>query len=206
MNVSPDHLWLSQALMVSLALGLAVSLFVGLLLLWRPATLFGLNARLSRWIDTRSALQALEQPLSLERFFYRHHQVVGGLITLAAAFVLWRWAFAYSRTGYLAALGRYWTVNRLDWIIAGLEWALVLLHAAILLFGLIVVFRPSLLKRVEGVANRWHRPDAEVLDAVVFDLEGLVRASPRLTGFIVSLGASWSLIVLLPVLVQLLKR
>ena len=122
--------------------------------------------------------------------------------------VLWRWAFDYDRRAFLAALGRWWIANRMDWIVAALEWSLVVLHALILLLGLVVLVRPSLLKNVEGVANRWRRsgPPAEALNAVIFDVDGRVQANPQLFGFVLSLGATWSLSALLPIAVRLLER
>src|SRR5689334_8160674 len=144
--LSADYVWLWHGLLFALALGLVLSFVVGLLLLLRPATLFTLNAWLSRWIDTRDRLKVLEQPHSVERLAYRHHRLVGGAIVLGAAMVLWRWAFAYDRGTFMAALGRYWTASGLDWIVDGLACSLVLLHIAILAFGVLVFIRPSLLK------------------------------------------------------------
>src|SRR5690349_8104302 len=139
--VPSDVLWLAQALVTALAVGLCIALWAGLLLVVRPPILFAFNSRLSRWIDTRAQFQALDQPLALERWFYRHHRMVGGAITLGAVLVLWRWGTAYRREEMLAALGPYWVANHLDWLVAGLEWSLIVLTAGVLAVGVVVLAR-----------------------------------------------------------------
>lgn len=204
---SPDSLYWVQGLVVSLMVGLVLALFVGVLLLVRPQALFALNAVLSRWIDTDAVLSKLDQPHHIERFLYRHHRILGGMIVAGASFVLWRWAFAYERSEFLAALGRPFAANGLDWIPAALETALVALHGGILMVGLLVIFRPSLLKGFERTANRWQRgPAMTRLDTVIVGMDGTVEDHPRVTGLLLVLAACWCLLALAPVVVDLLRR
>src|SRR5690242_16410919 len=107
-SLSTASLPWTEALLTALMVGLILALVVGVLLLAMPQALFALNARLSRWVDTRNALGMLDQPLSLERFFYRHHRILGVLIVMGSGYVLWRWAFDYDRADLLALLGRRW--------------------------------------------------------------------------------------------------
>lgn len=204
---SPDFLWLTEALLAALLTGLAMALVVGVLLLVAPRLLLAANQRLSRWIDTRSAFSALEQPLMLERFFYRHHRPLGTLVSIGAAYVLWQWAFAYDRAAFIQTLGRPWSASGLDFLIAGLEWFLVGVHVVILGVGLVILLRPSLLKNVERAANQWHAGlPAEKLDAVIGTVDRGISLYPRLSGLVVLVAAGWSLAMLLPVLLQLLSR
>src|SRR5690349_6944315 len=153
--ISHDSLYWVQGLLVALMVGLLLALFVGGLLLARPQALFVLNARLSRWVDTRTTLGKLDQPHHIERFLYRHHRILGIMIVAGAGFVLWRWAFYYERSELLAAIGTRWQARGLDWIPAALETALVALHGLILMVGVLVMIRPSLLKGLERTANHW---------------------------------------------------
>jgi hypothetical protein len=207
MTFAPDSLHWVQGLLVALMLGLLLALFVGGLLLARPRALFTLNASLSRWIDTGSALGKLDQPHHIERFLYRHHRVLGIMIVAGAGFVLWRWAFAYERSGFLAALGTRFMARGLDWVPAALETALVALHGGILMVGVMVIFRPSLLKRFEQTANHWQQgPATTRLDTVIVGMDEAAEEHPRVTGLLLVLAACWCLLALAPVVADLLAR
>lgn len=205
-SLSPAALPLIQGLAVALVLGLLLALGIGVLLLARPGTAFAINARLSRWIDTTTAFSALDRPRSLERFFYRHHRLLGALIVGGASYVLWRWAFVYERADMIAVVGQRWVSAGLDWLPAALELALVVLHVAILVVGALVMFRPSLLKGVERTANRWQEPSGHRLDAVVGNLDGAFQGYPRVSGLILTISATWCLLALAPALAELLRR
>ncbi|MGQ0586746.1 MAG: hypothetical protein ACT4PK_06050 [Gammaproteobacteria bacterium] len=207
MSLSPEALPWIQGLLLVLAVGLVLAAVVGALLLARPNALFWLNARLSRWVDTRSTFGALDQPRHLERFLYRHHRPLGLLIVTGAGYVLWSWAFAYDRSDVVAILGHRWVSAGLDWIPAALEVAVVGLHGAILAVGLLVIFRPSLLKGLERRANRWQEgPGTESLDSVVGSLDGAFEGSPRLSGLLLVVSALWCLLALAPFLADILSR
>jgi hypothetical protein len=203
----PEALPWLQGLAVTLVLGLLLALVVGVLLLARPQALFWLNQRLSRWVDTRPTFHALDQPRHLERFFYRHHRVLGILVVLGAGYVLLRWAFAYDRSDVAGLLSPRWATHGIDWVPLALEAMLVGLHVAILAIGVMIVFRPSLLKGVEKAANRWQEgPETAPLDTVVGSLDGTFEGHPRVSGLLLVLSATWCLLALAPVLADLLRR
>ena len=205
--VSPAGMPWAEALLVALALGLALALLVGVLLLARPGVLFALNARLSRWVDTRAMFGALDRPRNLERFFYRYHRTLGVLIVLGSGYVLWRWVFDYERSEFMALLGRRWLADGLDWIPTALEVTLVALHGAILAVGLLILFRPSVLKGLERTANRWQDgPATAPLDSVIGNLDGAFEGHPRLSGLLLAIAACWCLLALAPALVEVLSR
>lgn len=206
-SLSPEVLPWVQGLALVLLLGLLLALLVGVLLLARPQALFALNQRLSRWVDTRQTFNLLDQPRHLERFFYRHHRVLGALIVLGAGYVLLRWAFAYDRSDLAALLSPRWAARGMDWIPLALEAVLVGLHVAILAIGVLIVFRPSLLKGVEKAANRWQDgPETTPLDSVVGTLDGTFEGHPRVSGLILVISALWCLLALAPALTDLLRR
>ncbi|MGH8030601.1 MAG: hypothetical protein ACREO3_11785 [Arenimonas sp.] len=196
-----------QGLLVALALGLALALLVGVLLLANPPVLFALNARLSRWVDTRATFGILDQPRHLERFFYRHHRVLGAMIVTGAGYVLWRWVFAYDRSDVLAMLGRRWIANGMDWLPPALEAVVVALHGVIFAVGWLVIFRPSLLRGFERTANYWQQgPATTPFDAVVGNLDGAFEGHPRVSGLLLVVSAFWCLLALAPVMADVLAR
>ena len=206
-TLSPLSLPLAQGLLVVLIVGLGLALVVGALLLTKPRLLFALNARLSRWVDTRGAFGVLDEPHHLERFFYRHHRALGLVIVAGASYVLWRWAFIYDRSEVLAALGYPFRPAGLDWLPAALETALVGLHGAILMVGVLVFFRPSLLKGFERTANHWQPgPATTPLDAVVGNLDGAFEGHPRVSGLLLVISSFWCLLALAPFIADVLGR
>jgi hypothetical protein len=199
--------WLAQPVLLVLLLGLVGSAVVGLLLLVVPQRAFALNAALSRWISTAEHFARWEKPYSWERFFYRHHRVLGGLITLGAAYVLLRWAFDFNRNGFLHVIDRHWVTNNLDWLISAAEWIVVAIHVFVLGIGLVVLFRPSELKTLERSANRWLAPGhGHKLDTVYESVDRGVAVYPRVAGLVVLLASFWCIARLLPVLELVLGR
>ncbi len=203
--IPPDLEWLAEGLLLSLALGLLLAAMVGLLMLMQPGRLFAINERWSRWVDTSGQFEALDRPYSLERIFYRYHAVAGSLITLGSSFVLWQWTFAYQRNGVFSMLGARWARPELNWAVTAGEWIVVGLHILILVIGLIILLRPSLLKSLESGGNRWHRPEvARALDRVYSPVERAFELHPRLAGLTLLLASTWCLSGLLPVLTRLI--
>ncbi|WP_376690395.1 hypothetical protein [Wenzhouxiangella sp. EGI_FJ10409] len=115
------------------------------------------------------ALQLLDRQWRIERLVYRHHRIFGLLVLLASAFCLWQIGRSelagYLHTGSAAS---------------AMVWLVLIAQACNLLIGLTLLLRPSLLKPIEAVGNRWHRlessagrPKALRATAVLLALVGL---------------------------------
>ncbi len=200
-----DYLWLAQALLTFLVLGLLFSLAVGVLLLANPPAAFALGERLNRWVDTSEFFRKLETPRSSERFFYRHHRIIGTLVTAGAAMVLWRWVLAVPRATVKAVFAGRHLGPSLDWMVPALDWILVALHAGVLVIGIVIFFRPSLLKGLEGPSNRWHKVPAAPFDAVITTVDSGFALYPRLSGLFLVLAAASCLVFLVPLLLGRLE-
>lgn len=203
--IAPNYAWLAEALFTALILGLVFSLGVGVLLLTSPRILFRLNQRMSLWIDTTEQFRKLEEPHQSERMFYRHHKVVGALVTLGATLVLWRWVVAVPKASVAVfALGR--SSPHVNWLTPAIDTLIIALNSGVLLIGLVIALRPSALKNVEKTVNQWHRvPQALPLDAVVTTLDKGFVLYPRLGGLLLISTAGACLVLLLPVLLDHLR-
>jgi hypothetical protein len=93
----------------------------------------------------RHVLKLLDRPIAIERFFYRHHQMVGTVIALGGFFVLCRIA------------QDFWSGEPLN-ALTSMDGVFMVLFAVVIFLGLLVRNRPSLLKPVEQFANRWVEP------------------------------------------------
>ena len=166
-------------------------LIVGTILLLVPSILQPLVPFMNRWIETDSLFNRLDEPVRLERLFYRHHRIMGLLIVAGAAYCLyslWLWVdlltlFSGSHSG------------------SELGWSNILVDAAImvltlgnilsLIVGVIVILRPSLLKGLESRANTWIESDQffQSLDTRIDMTEHWLNRHPRLIGLLVIIGS-----------------
>jgi hypothetical protein len=205
--VRPDLVWLAEGLLTFLVFGLAVAGALGLLLVLRPSWGLTMNALASRWVDTQQRMDAMERPVVWERFFYRHHRVLGAAVALGASYVLWQRAFNFDQSELIAAVNPRLVHSGFDALLVAADVLGVILHVLALAVGLVILLRPSLLKSVERTANQWHRgPSTRALDAVVGDVDHGVAVYPRLWGALILVLSAWCLAGLVPLLQQTLAR
>lgn len=179
-----------------LLLGLGAGLLLGVLALAAPAKAVALTGALNRRYSLRRTTRPIERPIATERFIYRHHRVFGGLIGVLALLILLYMAFRFDAALVTAALSSGAERVVVGILVETLElllWAGCLFAGAV---GVIVILRPSLLKRFEARANHWlsTRRAMRGLDEEVLDTEGLFAAHPRLMGAMMSLGSLFGLI------------
>ncbi len=115
------------------------------------------------------ALRLLDRQWQIERLVYRRHRLFGLLVATTSVFCLWQ----LGRSGLSAILASHYPASIL-------AWALLLGQAFNLLVGLVILVRPSLLKPLEALSNRWHpieartgRPGAARITAALLALVGL---------------------------------
>ena len=136
-----------SALSIFLVTGSVVGLIVGAILILRPHWLVRASPIANRWISTGQLDKMLNIPINADSWFYRYRRA-SGLVTLAGAmYVLYFFSVQIDKTsagsGYIGML--------FDSMVL-----IALLGAALALcVSLIVLFRPSLLRKFESAANEW---------------------------------------------------
>ncbi len=128
---------------------------IGLWLMLAPLGFASFSGVVNRWVSTRQATHWLEAPRPIERFFYRRHRVFGALLIVGAAFALYSLGFHYDAARMLAAFALPWAGPGAEVFTTALTGFLLFGNAMVLLIGVVVLLRPSLLKGVETVSNRW---------------------------------------------------
>lgn len=137
--MTPSSILMLTTLVVVLVLALA--LLAGSLVLLVTAGHSGEPGR--GGLD--QALHELDRQWRIERWIYRHHRLFGLLVVLTALACIWqllKLELAVSPTA-----GGAWDV---------FAWLLLVGQAFNLAVGLVVLTRPSLLKPLETLTNRWH--------------------------------------------------
>ena len=169
-----------------------LAMLVGLLLLIAPRGFARVSRLANRWVSTAPATRLLEKPRPIERFFYRGHKVFGILLTSGAVFALHYLVSHGAATGMLAALGAPGPAG--DIMAVALTGFLLAGNIVVLLVGIVVVVRPSLLKGVEAASNRWisTRETFNTLDSRSDLPDRAVARKPRLAGLALTVAGFYT--------------
>ena len=164
-----------------------VSLIIGLLLLVRPSIIIRLNSRVGKRFSLRRLTKVIEVPNKVDHLFYRHHRILGIIVTLTAGYVLYYFIAIYDAAMIADYLRSSSNAIVYDMLITAIRFFMLISSAVILLFGVAIFIRPSQLKIVETWANRWisTRHAARPLSEEHNQLNQLIYSYPRLTGLII---------------------
>ncbi|GAB4303424.1 MAG: hypothetical protein Kow0096_25500 [Thiohalomonadaceae bacterium] len=175
--------WSATALVI-------LALLTGIGLLVAPERLRALARTLDRWYSLRPALGPLDKPHYTERRLYHHHRLVGALFVLGAGYTLLRLPGVDPQAA-LGLMPESWGDALRGLLAANTYWLLLVVNLAALLLGLVVYFRPSLLKRLETRSNQWlsTRQAMKPLDVYHSEWNTRLWSRPRLAGLFVTAGS-----------------
>ena len=189
---------LGQTLFLTLVAGAALGLVIGIVLLVDSERVLRWNAYMNRWISTGNALSVLDRPRDIKRLIYRWHRVVGLLVIAGALYSVNVLAFGFGTEPLVRSFRDLASPTTLRLTVDTLKIFLIAGNNAAILAGIILCFRPSLLKEVEGWADRQYgaRLANPNLDAPRYPPDEFVRAHPRLAGTLATLGSLFVLVSL----------
>jgi len=189
---------LGQTLFFTLLAGAALGLVIGIVLLVDSERALRWNAHMNRWISTGNALSVLDRPRDIKRLIYRWHRVVGLLVIAGALYSVNVLAFGFGTEPLVRSFRDLASPTTLRLTVDSLKIFLIAGNNAAILAGIILCFRPSLLKEVEGWADRQYgaRLANPNLDAPRYPPDEFVRAHPRLAGALATLGSLFVLVSL----------
>jgi hypothetical protein len=182
-------LW--PALYVFILLGAALGLVIGVMLLVDSARVMQWNERLNRWISTEGAARVLDQSRDVKRFVYRQHRVVGLLVIAGALFALDVLTFGLHTTPLLRLLRNVGNPTALAVTVDAVRAFLISGNIVAVIAGVVLCFRPSLLKGVEAWADRQYSTPLpnRALDEPNYRPDAFVRDHPKLVGVLVTAGS-----------------
>ena len=168
-----------------------ITLCVGVCILVSPALVARAGRAVNRWIPTDALFRRLDSSTLTERGFYRHHRLSGILLMLGAGFVIYQFALGIN---YSALFGKAMFMGShaaAAWLVRALGFITMVFSALAFGLGVVVFFRPSLLKHLEQRANTWFAADDSLkrLDEQVAAPDRLFGRNPRLVGLLVVLGS-----------------
>ena len=187
MGVSAEmQLWFLNSIFV-----LGSLLFViGLWIMVKPQSFLKAGHSLSKWVTTDEYFACLDKPRYQERVIYRHHRAAGGIICAGALFTSYMLAFRLEPAMMAASLppvgDAYWS----EWFYGTAYYLLLAANAFAVAVGAVIFLRPSKLKGIEKVLNRWIVSDDRLKkldESHEISLE-VLPGNPRLFGLAVTLG------------------
>jgi len=168
-------------------LGAAISL----LLIVNPRLMERINRIVNRWISTRHVNQFLDQTISIEHWFYRHHRVFGAIVMLGAAYVFIFFGLQFDKAYALQHLGWKIPTSLIDGLLDALVLSSLTGSVVAFLVGLFLWMRPSLLRGIEAEANQWitARRAIKILDIPRDQVESFVARHAQRVGWLLLLGS-----------------
>lgn len=189
---------LAPVLYVLLLGGAILGLAIGITLLVDSERVMRWNAALNRWYSTRQAFQKLEEPIDVKRVIYRWHRVAGVLVFAGAIFTLDVLVFTYHSGALVRAFRGVGNPVILGILFETMRIVLIIGNVAAVVAGAILCFRPSLLKGVETVGDRYYsgREAVKPLEVMHYQPDEFVRGRPKLVGTVLIIGSAYVMIVL----------
>ena len=179
--------------------GTFIALAFGLGLIFAPNLTLKFNEKINTRISLREKTKAIETPIKSEPFFYKHAKVSGIILITGSLFVLYTLA-TFNASGLIPHLPKSISPPAWDWIIQSGQIFFFITCSFILLFGLIVLIRPSLVKNFEQAANHWisTRQHLSKMSDDINTANKLVNTYPRAFGSFITVFALIVLFLLLP--------
>ena len=163
-----------------------------LMLLFSPHLARSLSNILNRQINVDNHLEYMDKNIEITEFFYSYHVATGILIVAGSAFSLFFFFFSLDVTKFADILfGSQANAFPGGLIIRLVTWIGKIGCLAGLVFGILLLFAPDFMKRIEDKLNSWleTKPLIEKLDKSRHDLEPFFFRYPiaiGLTGAVVS--------------------
>ena len=157
---------------------------IGLALVVIPDRMMEWGKSANRWISTTAFFDALDKPRNHERFYYKQHRLIGGIIFLLSAMSIYMLALNTGVGVTAAGLEKLTTIEFDKWLLQTGYYILLVLCFLTLIAGIVIFIRPSLLKSLEEWGNRWvdTQKPLQHFDDVHDIPESIFPGKPRLFG------------------------
>lgn len=180
-----------KAVLIFIFIGSLFSLIFGFGLFMGQGWAARLNVSMRRWVSTREMLRPLEVPRDINPHILRWHRGAGFFLILAGAYVLYTVALRFD-PGAIALL---YQKRFPDWLVEivaeTLRWFIAIGSAAGLVIGIVLVFRPDLVRGIEAWAARSYseRRATKSLDEMKFGPDQLILSAPRVSGALIIIAS-----------------
>jgi len=164
---------------------------IGIIMAIKPDLVRNMSHRISFWVETDSIIQNINRQQDTDHFLYRHHRIIGAFIIIGAVYTLYSLVVGAGGTSLAVLLPASWSLLARQWLTDSLVYFFDVINILALFLGIIVFARPSALKDIEVLANRWLVSDSVLaaLDKQV-DTDESQKAMPfRILGILIMVGS-----------------
>ena len=179
--------------------GTFIALIFGLGLIFAPTTTLKFNEKINTRISLREKTKSIETPIKSEPFFYKHSKVSGAILVFGSLFVLYTLT-TFNAYTLVPHLPKSISPATWDWLIQAGQIFFFISCTFILLFGIVIFIRPSLVKNFEQTANHWisTRQRFSKMSSDINTVNTIVNIYPRIFGSFITLFSLIILFFLLP--------
>ncbi|MEK6243590.1 MAG: hypothetical protein AABM33_03730 [Pseudomonadota bacterium] len=188
-----------ETTLIVVLFGSVLALAFGALLIMDSARALRINARMGRWVSTRTWGRPLDISRNIDWKIYGHHRLVGIAVVLWTAYVLYVLTTRYRLEPVLFALqGLVGSRIVLEWVVESAYIVLLAGNVLILIGAMILIVRPAAIKALESWANRNYsgREAMKPFETVHDSPDQFVYRQPSLTGWLMVLASFYVLLTL----------
>lgn len=198
MNVMLSEI-LFDASYLFIVIGTFVALILGLALIFTPNIALKFNNKVNTHFSMRKATKKIETAIKSEPLFYKHSKLSGAILTVGSLFVLYTLA-TFNAYTLIPHLPKSLPPSVWEWVIESIQIFFYLTCSFILVFGILVFTRPSLIKGLEKAANHWisTRQRFSKMTQDINFTNRLVNTYPRIFGAGITLFSIIILFLFLP--------
>jgi hypothetical protein len=178
---------------------------ISLMLLFSPHLARSFSNILNRQVNVDKHLEYLDKNIEITEFFYSYHVAMGILIVAGSAFSLFFFFFSLDVTKFTDTFfGSQANAFAGGIVIRSVTWIGKIGCLAGLVYGILLLFAPDFMKRIEDKLNSWveTQPMIEKLDKSSHDLEPFFFRYPIAVGLT---GAVLSFFLISLSIINLLK-
>lgn len=180
-------------------IGTFIALIFGLGLIFATKITLKFNEKINTRISLREKTKAIETPIKSEPLFYKYAKVSGIILVSGSLFVLYTLA-TFNFYSLIPYLPKSISPPAWEWLLQAGQIFFFITCTFILIFGLIVLIRPSQIKNFEMAANRWisTRQRLQKMSNDINTANKLVESYPRAFGSFIAIFSLVVLFLLLP--------
>lgn len=184
---------------IFIIVGAFIALILGLGLIFAPSITLKLNEKINTRVSLREKTKAIETAIKSEPFFYKYSKISGAILVVGSIFVLYTLT-TFNAYSLIPHLPKSISPAAWEWIIDSAQIFFYMTCSFILIFGLIIFARPSLVKGFEETANHWisTRRSFSTMSTDIDFTNKLVNAYPRVFGAFIVIFSLVVLFLLLP--------
>jgi len=181
-----------------------VALIVGAMLIVAPYKIGRLRQISDQWLTPRKPLKSLEIPRESDPFLYRNHKWVGAIAILLPLITFYLLLYSVAEQLPRSSVSMQEHYLFWQWLFDSAILFLWIANIFALFVGITIFFRPSRLKRIEGISNRWlsTRQGLRRLDQSYSQFDALMINRSRWTGIFLILGSLYTLVLVITFMSQ----